>query len=634
MISLLFPAAILSAQSFDVVSPDGRQSARVEVRSEGGCTRITYATALDGRPVILPSSMDMTVDNHVWEMATGKRSVPRLDRWFDNLALSGTEVTSRDTVWHNPFGERSSVRDAYRGVVLHFTKDDSSLCGLDIEFRAYDEGIAFRYLLPMHPDALYHRIVADNTEFAFPAGTEAWYHLWAQAFYEKRPLEGWTDECERPLTLQLADDLYAAVGEAGVVDFPRGKLRLARPNVLAVALNDTGTDLVTPYAMPWRVVMASDRLGGLLEQNDIFLNLNEACRIADTDWIKPGKILRETRLTTENSKACIDFAARHGIDYILYDWKWYGRGDDFASDATKVVVPIDLPEVIRYGASKGVGLWVYVNQHALQKQGASLFRTYEDWGVKGVKFGFVQFTNQHWAGWVHGLVRDAADSHIMVNIHDEYRPTGYSRTYPNLLTQEGICGNEEWPSATHNTVLPFTRMLCGAADYTVCYFDPRLKNTHAHQLALPVMYFSPLQTLYWYDTPDRIAETPELAFFDEVPVVWDETRVVDDRIGVTAAIARRSGEDWYLGLIGNDEPQTVTVPTDFLVSGQPYLMTVYTDDPTVDTVTHVAVRKFIIRGGNPLPFALLARGGAAASFRPAAQKDLKSYRKLGKRIVL
>ena len=630
----LLSGLYLSAQEFRIISPDGRQSARVEVSAGNGRTRISYATAFDGRPVILPSALDLTVDNHVWERATGKRSVPRLDHWFDNLALTGTETVSRDTVWHNAYGERSVVRDAYHGIILHLAKDDSSLCGLDIEFRAYDGGIAFRYLLPMHPDALYHRVMADNTEFAFPSGTQAWYHLWAQSTFEKRPLEGWTDECERPLTLQLADNLYAAVGEAGVVDFPRGKLRLVRPGVLAVALNDTGTDLVPPSAFPWRVVMASDRLGGLLEQDDIFLNLNEASRIADESWIKPGKIIRETRLTTENSKACIDFAARHGMDYILYDWKWYGPSFDFASDATEVVAPIDLPEVIRYGASKGIGVWVYVNQHALQKQGVSLFPVYQEWGLKGMKFGFVQFTSQHWADWVHGLVRAAADSHIMVNIHDEYRPTGYSRTYPNLLTQEGICGNEEWPSATHDTELPFTRMLCGAADYTVCYFDPRLKNTHAHQLALPVMYFSPLQTLYWYDTPDRIVETPELAFFDTVPTVWDETLVVDDRIGESAAIARRSGSDWYLGVLCGDEARNVTLPTSFLEAGQPYVLTVYTDDPTVDTATHVAVRKFIVRGGEALTYALQARGGAAARFTPATKADLKAIGKLTKKMAL
>lgn len=636
ILSLLALAAALplGARTFDVASPDGRQSARIDVTEEDGCLRLSYSTALDGRAVVLPSALDLTVDNHIWEMALGKRSLPVTRRWMDSFVLEGVDETAHDASWHNAFGERSTVRDAYRGLILHFVRHDGSDYRLDVEFRAYDEGIAFRYYLPMHPDAVYHRVVADNTEFAFPEGTQAWYHLWAQAGFEKRPLAGWTDECERPLTLQLADDLFAAVGEAGVVDFPRGKLRLVRPGVLAVALNDTGTDLVTPYAMPWRVVMAADRLGGLLEQNDIFLNLNEASKLQDTDWIRPGKIIRETRLTTENSKACIDFAARHGLNYILYDWKWYGPSFDFHSDATQVVAPIDMPEVIRYGAERGVGVWVYVNQHALQEQGASLFPVYEKWGLKGIKFGFVQFTSQHWADWVHGLVRAAADSHLMVNIHDEYRPTGYSRTYPNLITQEGICGNEEWPSATHNTILPFTRMICGAADYTVCYFDPRLKNTHAHQLALPVMYFSPLQTLFWYDTPDRIVEVPELEFFERVPTVWDETRVVDDRIGTTAAIVRRSGADWYLGLIGNDDAQSVRLSADWLAPDTPYVMSVYTDDPSVDTATHVAVRRFIVRKGDVLPFSLLPRGGAAATFVPASKADLKTCKKLSKKVVL
>lgn len=630
----LVAALPLGARSFDVASPDGRQSARIDVTEEDGCLRLSYSTALDGRAVVLPSALDLTVDNHIWEMALGKRSLPITKRWMDGFVLEGVDETAHDISWHNAFGERSTVRDAYKGIILHFARHDGSDYRLDVEFRAYDEGIAFRYYLPMHPDAVYHRVVADNTEFAFPEGTQAWYHLWAQAGFEKRPLAGWTDECERPLTLQLADDLFAAVGEAGVVDFPRGKLRLVRPGVLAVALNDTGTDLVTPYAMPWRVVMAADRLGGLLEQNDIYLNLNEASKLQDTDWIRPGKIIRETRLTTENSKACIDFAARHGLDYILYDWKWYGPSFDFHSDATQVVAPIDMPEVVRYGAERGVGVWVYVNQHALQEQGASLFPVYEKWGLKGIKFGFVQFTSQHWADWVHGLVRAAADNHLMVNIHDEYRPTGYSRTYPNLLTQEGICGNEEWPSATHNTILPFTRMVCGAADYTVCYFDPRLKNTHAHQLALPVLYFSPLQTLFWYDTPDRIVEVPELEFFERVPTVWDETRVVDDRIGTTAAIVRRSGAEWYLGLIGNDEAQSVRLTADWLAPDTPYVMSVYTDDPSVDTATHVAVRRFIVRKGDVLPFSLLPRGGAAAAFVPASKADLKTCKKLSKKVVL
>ena len=170
-------------------------------------------------------------------------------------------------------------------------------------------------------------------------------------------------------------------------------------------------------------------------------------------------------------------------------------------DATKVVDKLDMLRVVAYGKEKGVGIWVYVNQHALMKQARELFPILREWGIVGVKSGFVQYASHRWATWLHDLVRLAAENHLMMNIHDEYRPSGFSRTYPNLLTQEGICGNEEFPDATHNVTLPFTRMINGAADYTICYFDKRLKTTHAHQLAASLVFYSPLQTIFWYDKP-------------------------------------------------------------------------------------------------------------------------------------
>ena len=604
-------------ESFHLASPDTGLAATVRV--DGG--HISYTLDADGKPVVLESALELEFDNHTWEMATGKRSLPTLDAWFDNLILDSTETSGRDTVWHNRFGERSTVRDNFNALTLHFRKDDCSGCRLDLEFRLYDDALAFRFFLPMHPDALYHRLLADNCEFNFPEGTMAWHQAWAQAQHTFVPLEGWTEDSERPLTLRLSDGRYAAIGEAGVIDFPRGKIRLLGKNRLAVSLNDNATDIVTPYALPWRVIMVADRAASLLEGNDVFLNLNEASRIADDSWIKPGKIMRETRLTTENSFKVIDFCASHGIDYILYDWKWYGPSFDFASDATQVVAPIDMPAVVKHGQEKGVGVWVYVNQHALQNQGAALFREYEKWGLKGVKFGFVHFTSQHWADWVHGLVRQAAESHIMVNIHDEYRPTGYSRTYPNLLTQEGICGNEEFPDATHNTILPFTRMLCGPADYTFCYFDPRLKTTHAHQLALPVIYFSPLQTLYWYDYPERIIEVPEMSFWVDMPTVWDETRVLVDRIGECVVIARRSGENWWIGAIAGNEGAHVSIPTDWLPEGR-YELVSYFDDPAAGTPTKVGIRTETIRTGSvrgarkSIDFTIGASGGVAITLKP------------------
>lgn len=635
LFALMSFAGAASAQTFRLASPDSRQEALLSVSEDNGRTSISYQTTFDGRPVILPSVLDLTIDNHIWERALAKKAEP-VDSWFDNLVYDSHETFSRDTVWHNRYGERSTVRDAYNGLTVHFVKKDASKYRLDIELRAYDEGIALRYILPMHPDAIYHRILAENTEFSFPEGTMAWYTQWAQAPYELLPLKDWPDECERPLTLKLADDLYAAVGEATQIDFPRGKLKLSqtKANTVVTALNDNATDIVTPYALPWRVIMASERLGGLLENNDIYLNLNEASAIADESWIRPGKIMRETTLTTENSLKCIDFCAAHNMDYILYDWKWYGPSFDFNSDAREVVAPIDMKKVVEYGKSKGIGVWVYVNQHALQKQAEQIFPLYKEWGLAGVKFGFVQFTSQHWADWVHRTVRLAAQNDLMVNIHDEYRPTGYSRTYPNLLTQEGIRGNEEFPSATHNTVLPFTRMLCGAGDYTVCYFDPRIKNTHAHQLTFPVLFYSPLQTLYWYDTPARIKEVPELEFFDNVPVVWDETRVVDDAIGEHVVIARRSGEEWFAGAITNDEGRTLEVPTAFLEAGRDYVLRVYTDDPSSESPTKVKCSRYIVKGGQTLAFDLQPKGGAAMHFLPAQKSDIKAYKRLKAKNIL
>lgn len=222
----------------------------------------------------------------------------------------------------------------------------------------------------------------------------------------------------------------------------------------------------------------------------------------------------------------------------------------------------------------------------------------------------------------------------MVNIHDEFRPSGFSRTYPNLLTQEGIRGNEEFPEATHNTILPFTRMISGAGDYTVCYFDPRIKNTHAHQLAFPIIYYSPLQTLYWYDTPARIENVPELEFFDNVPVTFDDTRVIHDSIGQYITIARRSGHDWFLGTIGNNESHKISTSLSFLDNSTKYVASIYTDNDKVNTKTKVQITKLIVTKENVLQFTLKPKGGCTIHFTPVSNDDLKKYKAYNKKHML
>lgn len=635
LITLFLPILLFAAptaQTFTLSSPDGNQVFTFYQKVDAlGKNHLTYTVSYKNQPVVLESTLDITIDNHNWENALAKK-FDKVGKWFDNLVPDTVLRTAVNDTWHNPLGERSTVKDQYNGLTVCLKKPDQSQYRLNIEVRAYNEGIAFRYRFPMHPEGIYHRILAENTEFTLPEGTMSWHAPWAQAKYEKLPLSNWPDLAERPLTVEIKPNLFACLTEACQVDFPRAKFGLSasRKNTVVTVL-DGFAEMVTNFDLPWRVVMAADRMGALLENNDLLLNLNPASRLVDADWIKPGKIMRETTLTTENALACIDFCTKHHMQYILFDWKWYGPAFDFASDASKVVIPaLDMPKVIAYGKSKGVGVWLYVNQQALQTQADRIFPIYRQWGVAGVKFGFVEFTSQHWSEWVHQLVRKAAENHLMVNIHDEYRPTGNQRTYPNLLSAEGIRGNEEFPSATHNTLLPFTRGIAGTADYTVCYFDPRLKKTtHAHQLALPVIFFNPLQTLYWYDSPKRIVEVPELEFFDNVPTVWDETKVIHDKMGQYVSIARRQGLCWWYGSLCGDEPQQTLLPLHFLDAGKNYVATVYVDDETVQTPTKVGIVKILVNGKQILNIGLKAMGGCAIRLEPATKessKGLKKYR--------
>jgi len=270
-------------------------------------------------------------------------------------------------------------------------------------------------------------------------------------------------------------------------------------------------------------------------------------------------------------------------------------------------------------------VFLYVNQRALTKQLDTLLPLYQKWGVAGLKFGFVHVGSHRWTTWLHEAVKKCARYNLMVDLHDEYRPTGFSRTYPNLLTQEGVRGNEEMPDATNSTILPFTRFLAGPADHTICYYHrpelkPRLaetqnarvmKTTSGHQLALTVVFYSPLQFMYWYDKPEDSKDEPELAFFDHVPTVWDDTKIIDGEIGQFITVARRSGEEWFVGSITNNNEREIKIPFAFLEPGKKYKATVYYDDPSSPVRTRVSIKMVTVDASSVLDFHLLPSGGNA-----------------------
>lgn len=484
---------------------------------------------------------------------------------------------------------------------------------MDLQVRAYNEGIAFRYHFPEADNGLFLHIVGEQTSFRVPEGSMAYFERWAQGPYELRGLKDWTESSERPLTLRLANGWLMSLLEAQMVDYARTKFAL-HPEVSDCLQAEMygSVDVMTPYDTPWRVIMVGERDVDLMANNDLVLNLNTENQIQKTDWIKPGKVFR-SGLTQAEALRAIDFAAERNMQYVHLDAGWYGPEMHMASKATRVHErrDLDFPALTRYAATKGIGIFVYVNQRALYHQLDEILPLYKEWGIKGIKFGFVQIGNQKWSTWLHEAVRKCAAYEMLVDIHDEYRPTGFSRTYPNLMTQEGIRGNEEFPDATHNTILPFTRFLAGAGDYTICYFDKRLQNTHAHQLALAVVYYSPLQFVYWYDKPEAYGGEPEIAFFDRVKTVWDETLPLDGRIGEYVTVARRSGSEWFVGALTNNEARKVEIPLTFLETGKRYSAFIYTDDATVKTKTQVRVETKRVTSKTVLRFKLKARGGAA-----------------------
>ena len=644
----------VNIQAESVSSPDGKYTVTVD--------GMTYSVTYNNKVIVERSRLGIDIDNRLFESALG---VPRgvHDDWCSDLVQKSVFTDTRDTTWTPLYGENARIRDHYNQLTICYEKgsngqgtvsegyDKRKYYAMDIIIRAYDEGIALRYHFPETANSLFLHITGEQTQFAMPQGTQAWYEEWAQGAYEVKSLEikdnSWF-ESERPLLLQTPDGTYVALLEAAMKDYVRGKFKLAADNILQVAMYSCA-DVISPYDTPWRVVMAGERAVDLINHKDLVLNLNAPSAYENyspssllpppssltphpssltphpsslpsppSSWIKPGKAFRSGKLEKSAIFRSIDFCQEFGFDYVELDAGWYGPEGKVASDARRVIETrnFTMPEVCQYAREKGIGVWVYVNQRALYQQLDELLPLYQQWGISGIKFGFVHIGNQQWSTWLHDAIEKCARYHIMVDIHDEYRPTGLSRTYPHLLTQEGIRGNEEMPDADHNTLLPFTRYLCGPGDYTLCYFNSRVKNTKGHQLAMAAVYYSPLQFYFWYDNPyPKGWDGEELQFWKNCPTTFDESVALDGKPGEYIIQARRSGEDWFVGVMTNKEGRTITIPTDFLSKGK-YEVMVYNDAPSLDTKSKVKSEKLRVKSGKAITLQLQPSGGAALHFRP------------------
>lgn len=588
-----------------------------QLDSPAGAFQITFSVGDNGRPqyqinhnqceTISPSGLGF-ITSGGQDFTTG----------FQPPTLS--PVTTHNETWSPVWGERSTVRDHYKTTTVTFLPTLPSSTSLQLEVRAYDQGVAFRYALPAANDPSEIKIQSEQTEFHFPADHHLWAVYSAQGKYSKEKISTIRNSVERPVVLETTGGKSIAIAEAALVDYARMRLKRSTtsPHTLVSNLHSPVTTPL-PAKTPWRVVMAADSPGQLLENNDLLLNLNEPNQIADTSWIRPGKVIREVSLSTAGAIACVDFAVANGLQFIEFDAGWYGPERDPGHDARTVSKRgLDLPAAIAYARQHNIGVIVYVNRIHLERDLDDLLPLYKKWGIAGIKYGFVQHGSQKWTAWLHDAITKTAGYGMMVDVHDEYRMTGWQRTYPNFMTAEGIGGDETRPPNRQALANLFNRMIASPADHTFCYYNGYVDDTtsHAAQLAKTVCFFSPWQFLFWYDRPSNASGEPELGFFKHLPTTWDDTRVLHGSIGEFATIARRRGGEWWLGSLNAGRPRTLPVALDFLDPDKTYQAYIYTDDPDTPTKTKVAIEQRQVTSTSTIEATMGAQGGVAVRLTP------------------
>ena len=608
----------------EVLSPDGIIKLEIKQSDKNsGNSLAEFSLSSGGKPVILPSNLDLVLKNH--DEISGFR-------------ITGTSSLTSDTIWINPFGERREVQDKYNQATIYL---ESSSLKINLICRAYNEGVAISYEFPEQPGTDSIDITDEKFTLRFGDDYKAWSAARAQAMYKHVPLSQIEKGCERPLVIEYDSTLSIAIGEAKLIDYARMKFEPDSSGGISIRTRlDGEVRMALPFQSPWRYIMIGKDAGDLLEKNYFILNLNDPSAIEDMSWIKPGKVLREVTLTTTGARAAIDFTSSHNMQYVEFDAGWYGPENKDESDAKSVNLdparskgPLDMKAVINYADSKNIGILLYVNRRALERQIDTLLPIYKEWGIKGIKFGFVQVGNQNVTRWLHESIKKAASYQMVADVHDEYRTTGFSRTYPNFLTMEGIRGDEESPTNSHTLITMFTRMIAGQGDNTICYYNERVDKkmgSHASQLAKAVCIFSPLQFMYWYDkaspslkkddglwgTTNYIGDEPELEFFNNVPTVWDNTKVLYAKTGEIGVIAREKDKEWFIGGINGEAARKLDIRLEFLATGMTYSAKIYSDDPAVETITRVRVDSIEVNNKTIIPVSLASNNGFAMHIRP------------------
>ncbi|MFC1490804.1 glycoside hydrolase family 97 protein [Candidatus Latescibacterota bacterium] len=642
-----------------VTSP-GRNITAV-IATDGGANQsaLTYSITLGDTPVVTDSNLGVILND--------------IGVISENLKITDIETSNVYTEYAAPFGKSFEVVNKYNETTISL--EDGADHKLELIFRVFDDGAAFRYRFPEQKNLKNIEITGELSSFNFAGDHPYWglhlrnYTTSYETNYTAAALSNITHDSltALPLLVQVAGDTWVGISEANLTDYAGMYLRgddspgFNLTASLSPLPDESGicVKTETPNVTPWRVLMIGNDPGRLVESN-IILNLNEPCEF-DYSWIRPGKSAWdwwnasnvkgedfEGAMDNRTIKHYIDFAGDYDLEYMLIDAGWYPRfrnvGDHLADgDISVSISEIDIPELVAYGQERGVGIILWLNWTPVARDMDKAFAQYEKWGIKGIKIDYMDRDDQEMVNFYHNVVKKAAEHKLLVDFHGAYKPTGIRRTYPNLITREGVMGLEYVKfnnriTPEHDCIIPFTRMLAGPIDYTPGGFNnsiegefrPRNKEamtqgTRAHQLALFVIFESPLQVLA--DYPANYRNSPGIEFLREVPATWDETRVINAQVGDFTTFARKNGDEWYLGSITDWTARELTVPLDFLGAGD-YVAEIYADGDDADkNAESVSISEVLVNAGTNLKIQMGSGGGFALRLYPALSgTDLPRYR--------
>ncbi len=604
LLSLAFAnTAAFAQKQFKLASPDKRLATTISIGD-----KLTYDISLAGEKVMDPSAINIT-------LADGTC-------WGDKARLASSSEKHVDETVASPFYRSAALHDNYNALTLRFRG------GWNIEFRAYNDAIAYRYVtttkktLYVKDEAVNYRFACDATatvpyvQVGEPGNFESQYG----SSFENTYTTAHISELDKgrlmflPLAVDNGKGVKVAITESNLNDYPGMYLSSAKGthNLSAVFApcpkrveqgghnnlqmivkerEDYIAKITKPRALPWRIAVVADD-DRQLAQTSVSYLLGEPSRIADTSWIKPGKVAWDwwndwnidgvdfrSGVNNDTYKYYIDFAASKGIEYVILDEGWAVNGK---ADLMQVVPEIDLPGLVKYADGKGVGIILWAGYWAFDRDMERVCRHFSEMGVKGFKVDFMDRDDQTMTDFEYRAAEMCAKYKLVLDLHGSYKPAGMNRTYPNVLNFEGVFGLEQmkwapesYDQVTYDTQLPFLRQLSGPMDYTQgamrnasrsnyrpCNSEPMSQGTRCRQLALYMVFDSPLTMLC--DNPSNYMREQECTeFIASVPTAWDETRIIEGKMGEYIITARRKGNTWYVGGITNWTPRDITLDLAF-----------------------------------------------------------------------